>query len=910
MLDVTVPNDGPYAFETVHVPGGATDTQLVLFDGTWHEKGYDDNGGIGTAARIQYDLQHAGYKLLVGAYSSSTEGSNRLTNVVANPCVSEDDDCHTAYPASASRGDRDLDSLANALEVEIGTDPDDPDTDGDGLFDYIEVIGHRAGGGEQPTVLYGADPRRRDIFAEFDQQAGAPVVPQLEMQKLQDIFADMPGLPNVDGSTGIAVHVDIGSPCPTPTSCGDWGGSQQLNVDDPAFYHEDKAAVTANFAPQRRGVFRYAFEQTLDGVSGMTSSTWSVRLDKNVPGQGYAHETGHTMGLSHGGTYPERNRKLTYPSLMNYNYSYELPGIYATHSRFSEGQFETIDHRWLYEKNVSVGQSKYHLQAYPYYLQVSGDDVDFNRDGRYTDGPVLFDDGPVGEQRTGMWPEVVHARDIGSELMTGGPGIAVEELDDTGAQATTWVFAPYAHDDGTYPDVSSITDLVGSETTFPTFGDGVPLPGGGLSFGEASAQLFAMSQGERVVVTFPDAYGVLHYNLFDPAAAFGAWQAIPAFPAGSRARNATLGIVDGRLVVLFRDYQAGDGVLNTWLCRLSPDGTWSGWELLSIPSWTTPGIAEATDGNEYLAYVDAAVEHPIHYARRPVGFERLVGGSRLPGGDADLLPRRRIAGSHPGDPDVPPLSLRVRHPVRGRQRPPRHVLERRRPGQEGLVATLPRLLPRPHLAHRGRLLALAVGLARPGADDAPLAVAQRRRGPASLGRAGGLQRDRMGDPRPVRAVLRPLRRRDGHREPRPPLRPRRRPDVRRQHVLEPDELQRHRVLVRRRPQVGLSVRSARRCSTRRPARANQRARARVQPGARRRTFAPPEIRSMRSRVQPASRSRVTNTDLPARRTEVIRAPLTRGRAARAPGVASASITRRTIPLWRWLATPTSTPEVA
>ena len=49
------------------------------------------------------------------------------------------------------RDDRDGDGLADFEEDELGTDPDNPDTDGDGLLDGTEV------NGENPTDPLNAD---------------------------------------------------------------------------------------------------------------------------------------------------------------------------------------------------------------------------------------------------------------------------------------------------------------------------------------------------------------------------------------------------------------------------------------------------------------------------------------------------------------------------------------------------------------------------------------------------------------------------------------------------------------------------------------------------------------------------------------------------------------------------------
>jgi hypothetical protein len=100
-----------------------------------------------------------------------------------------------------------------------------------------------------------------------------------------------------------------------------------------------------------------------------------------------------------------------------------------------------------------------------------------------------------------------------------------------------------------------------------------------------------------------------------------------------------LAVIGGKLTVVFRDPAASDGVENVWLNRMSVTGTWSGWARQTVPSFTTPGIAEATDGNEYLAYVVAGLSaRPIRFARRPAGSSAPWQLLAYPRVDASILP--------------------------------------------------------------------------------------------------------------------------------------------------------------------------------------------------------------------------------------------------------------------------------
>ncbi|HLU49657.1 MAG TPA: hypothetical protein VK116_16275, partial [Planctomycetota bacterium] len=67
--------------------------------------------------------------------------------------------------------DRDRDGLSDEEEAFYQTDPDNPDTDGDGLLDGWEVHGVTRNGIHEPLGEYGADPHFPDVFVEIDWMA-------------------------------------------------------------------------------------------------------------------------------------------------------------------------------------------------------------------------------------------------------------------------------------------------------------------------------------------------------------------------------------------------------------------------------------------------------------------------------------------------------------------------------------------------------------------------------------------------------------------------------------------------------------------------------------------------------------------------------------------------------------------
>lgn len=173
IINLDVPNRRrPYRFQTVHVPNGANDTQLLLFDANWRERVHNDDSGVGRAASFTA-VKRTGDRLLVGSWAAASRG---YTSVVINDCVFHpDSDDKDRWECNRAGLDDDKDNLSNALERELRTDPQHHDTDRDGLFDYYEAIGRIVGSSEQELAFYGASPRRRDLFLEYDQECRGTV---------------------------------------------------------------------------------------------------------------------------------------------------------------------------------------------------------------------------------------------------------------------------------------------------------------------------------------------------------------------------------------------------------------------------------------------------------------------------------------------------------------------------------------------------------------------------------------------------------------------------------------------------------------------------------------------------------------------------------------------------------------
>lgn len=200
---------------------------------------------------------------------------------------------------SPGETDSDHDGLTNAEEQALGTDPYNPDTDGDGLLDGWEVNGFR----DLDLKGLGCDPRHVDLVCLISRFA--PVAEKKlksEMDRVTKFYADLP-TSNPDGTKGMRFH-----PIYLP----------QVDGDD------QKQAWQTNrdkFRPEKwRGIVHWM--QVTPGGGGQADELG----DGGGCGEGalwavFVHEFGHQLGLNHEGFWPNGSCPI-YSSLMNYNYSY------------------------------------------------------------------------------------------------------------------------------------------------------------------------------------------------------------------------------------------------------------------------------------------------------------------------------------------------------------------------------------------------------------------------------------------------------------------------------------------------------------------------------------------------------------------------------------------------------------
>jgi uncharacterized repeat protein (TIGR01451 family) len=250
------------------------------------------------------------------------------------------------------------------------------DRDGDGLLDAWENGGINMDEDlDIEVALPGADPLHKDLYFEFDWEAG--IVPRKDqIDEVRDAFADAPtsagGLNNPDGQRGITIHIDAGS---LQDSSGDFvgdaafAGGDGSQISDGAWTFGSTCnggldagtacskdsdcdlstpddgdgscevgfyvAKSQFFDRDRALAFRYVIFNTGAGAGQGETGGNDIWLGTTAS-ETMMHEMGHTLGLGHGGNPQEgRNCEPNYLSIMNYRYGrlQRLDG--STHIDFS-----------------------------------------------------------------------------------------------------------------------------------------------------------------------------------------------------------------------------------------------------------------------------------------------------------------------------------------------------------------------------------------------------------------------------------------------------------------------------------------------------------------------------------------------------------------------------------------------
>lgn len=475
-----------------------SDTVLLLKDGNipGQVHDFDDDGGVGFQSRVVNSTGSAIYyaKVVIGSYSTFTQGS---VNVYRNDATDDSSTKSANCSGSQKDKDQDCDGIGDALEMSLGTCPCLPgttncpvtavigsvcaystanlysprDSDGDGLPDYWEIFGRRDPGlsiflGDLTLGQFGVSPIHKDVLIEIDYEEITGVNPSdpdyaskttrsPSFATINDFVTvmcrgDANTLRNPDGQPGIAVHVDSANLGPSTFPCGgtasSWGGSTSLTKEQ-----AETAEKTSYMHLNRWGIFRYGKSvQTLQAGGAVNSDYFSFtgisqhnqqnsndRLD--MVGV-WAHEFGHTLGLSHAGEFvlntdpgpfshpgpSQQNYKPNYPSLMNYAFK-SVNALTLSQIRFSTGDLLDLNPQSLQESHgmgpiassPEPNQYNYYLEQSMKYPVLSDGSVDWNLNGTDFAAYSSFIDAPVCDYQRDCYYSITWGRttvDLTSEI--------------------------------------------------------------------------------------------------------------------------------------------------------------------------------------------------------------------------------------------------------------------------------------------------------------------------------------------------------------------------------------------------------------------------------------------------------------------------------------------------------------
>ena len=230
---------------------------------------------------------------------------------------------------------------------DTGTDPNNADTDGDGILDGDEVLGTLAGL-DLPGM--GASPLKKTILMEYDwlsedtqtwydsSVAANSNAPHNHRPTaavagwVEEAFANAP-VNNPDGSTGIQIIQDYGQG-------GLFTGGNEIadtngNLTEDVFGNDFITKRSNNFAANRVGYFHYTIfahkyydggtessgYAELPGDDLIVTSNWWFDYYPDSVASTIVHELGHNLNIRHGGDV-NTNNKPNYNSVMNYDFQF------------------------------------------------------------------------------------------------------------------------------------------------------------------------------------------------------------------------------------------------------------------------------------------------------------------------------------------------------------------------------------------------------------------------------------------------------------------------------------------------------------------------------------------------------------------------------------------------------------
>jgi len=347
------------------------DTIVLVSRDVDHAIAYDDDDGLNYMSRLSLPETCSSFCQIVIASFDNPAG---VTTLIWDEGI------------AVASNDPDNDGLSTALETAtagaaIGTNPNDPDSDDDGIPDGVEVMGKD--GPSTPTEpaveypFYGADPKQPDIFVEVDWVDANPGDDNqwsaADALRVANAFLGNPG-GAPDPLRDMRVHIDNGVANPHTDNrrfgWGDWGDATQLAAGAPEW-------CLNGFTLTRRDFFHH-------GVSGVGDTAGFGKCFLASPRNGI-HELGHNFNESHGG-FPDAGLtgNSIYKSVMNYAFASDQPQIFSKkpfgNLRLNPSKVNEV--RW------AQGLAPSTFQYLSRFTAVSNQKVDWNQDNVFTDGDV------------------------------------------------------------------------------------------------------------------------------------------------------------------------------------------------------------------------------------------------------------------------------------------------------------------------------------------------------------------------------------------------------------------------------------------------------------------------------------------------------------------------------------------
>jgi hypothetical protein len=241
-----------------------------------------------------------------------------------------------------------------------------PDGDHDGLPDYWEEEGVWVHDRYLNLPAFGADPDHMDLFLRYDFEQGEE--PEADMlTDITEAFDNAP-LHNPDGSTGISLHIELGSAAPT-SIVGNFGldqGDLQRVTAYTGFSNSPEIGGGGvpqifhwmlNFDTTGSGVIGQSYVGGGFGYTAFPVSAWEAALELGTPpGSAVAfakasnatHELGHQLGLRHHGAGDFPNNDRAYKSVMSYAYSnFGVPsGLFGLGHRIDYSRINDVNLDW------------------------------------------------------------------------------------------------------------------------------------------------------------------------------------------------------------------------------------------------------------------------------------------------------------------------------------------------------------------------------------------------------------------------------------------------------------------------------------------------------------------------------------------------------------------------------------